>query len=163
MLKYKYYGDNPVLAKLNEAAWRKETAEEKISNTKTNLLNHLIKLLAFKSAKDAGHHFSTIDNQVLKLIFETIQNAEKPKSFTADYISELLMFRNLDFKVKRIVKGFQTGRYSTLPRLYPDEFIIDKLPSIYKKLAEHILAAEIEDDLDTEEVFKSLGIEIPRY
>lgn len=163
MLKYKYYGDNPVLAKLNEAAWRKETAEEKISNTKTNLLNHLIKLLAFKSAKDAGHHFSTIDNQILKPVFETIQNAEKPQVFTADYIVELCMFKNLEFKVKRIVKGFQTGKYSTLPRLYSDEFIIDKLPGIYKKLAEHILAAEIEDDLDTEEVFKSLGIEIPRY
>ena len=163
MLKYKYYGDNPVLAKLNEAAWKKETAEEKISNTKTNLLNHLIKLLAFKSAKDTGHHFSTIDNQILKQVFETIQNAEKPQVFTADYIIELWMFKNLDFKVKRIVKGFQTEKYSTLPRLYSDEFIIDKLPGIYKKLAEHILAAEIEDDLDTEEVFKSLGIEMPRY
>ena len=163
MLKYKYYGDNPVLAKLNEAAWKKETAEEKISNTKTNLLEHLIKLLAFKSAKDAGHHFSTIDNQVLKLIFETIQNAEKPKSLTADYISELLMFQNLDFKVKRIVKKFHTGKYSTLLRLYSDQFIIDKLPSIYKGLAENILTADIEEDLDTESVFESLGIEIPRY
>ena len=163
MLKYKYYGDNPVLAKLNEAAWRKETDEEKISNTKTNLLNHLIKLLAFKSAKDAGHHFSTIDNQILKPVFETIQNAEKPQVFTADYIVELWMFKNLEFKVKRIVKGFQTGKYSTLPRLYSDEFIIDKLPSIYEKLAEHILAVEVKDDLDTESVFDSLGLEIPRY
>lgn len=163
MLKYKYYGDNPVLAKLNEAAWRKETAEEKISNTKTNLLNHLIKLLAFKSEKDTGHHFSTIDNQVLKPVLETIQNTEKPQVFTADYIVELWMFKNLDFKVKRIVKGFHTGKYSTLPRLYSDKFIIDKLPSIYEKLAEHILAADVEDDLDTEFVFDSLGLEIPRY
>ena len=163
MLKYKYYGDNPVLAKLNEAAWKKETAEEKISNTKTNLLNHLIKLLAFKSAKDAGHRFSTIDNQVLKSVLETIQNAEKTQVFTADYIVELWMFKNLDFKVKRIVKGFQTGKYSTLPRLYTDQFIIDKLPSVYKGLAENILAADVEDDLDTEFVFDSLGLEIPRY
>lgn len=163
MLKYKYYGDNPVLARLNEAAWKKETAEEKIINTKTNLLNHLIKLLAFKSAKDAGHHFSTIDNQVLKTVLETIQNAEKPQVFTAGYIVELWMFKNLDFKVKRIIKGFQTGKYSTLPRLYTDKFIIDKLPSIYEKLAEHILAADVEDDLDTESVFDSLELEIPRY
>lgn len=163
MLKYKYYGDNPVLAKLNEAAWRKETAEDKISNTKTNLLEHLIKLLAFKSAKDAGHHFSTIDNQVLKIIFETIQNAEKSRAFTVNRILELMKFQNLDFKVKRMIKKFQTGKYSSLPRLYSDEFIIGKLPDIYQKLAEHILDQEVEDDLDTESVFKSLGIEIPRY
>ena len=144
---------------IQEQSMLKGNAVEVIINNREQLLAHLIKLLAFKSRTDIKHHFTSIDNQFLANIWSAKFKSRKYWKPKESDILDLIMPDEED--IDYYINFMQNGDYSTLLRLYPDDFIKNLLiHDLYPAIVKHIFSVSTKDNLDIESVFNALHIDL---
>jgi len=119
---------------LNEIAFNKKIAEEKIRNSSRPLLLHLIKIIKYEDPKNLNKHINDIDKKWLNPIQDILINNKRVKQ-TVYYkllydepIGDALSI--IDSMVKRELKD-----YHNLPVIFSNYLVMVKIKNIINKVS----------------------------
>lgn len=155
MVEYIGWVDNPTLLKIDEFSRKRGKSMDKFEDLSEQVWKHLIKLLAFRDIRSINHHFSNI-NTWLESMKSQIY---KTGSWIPDK-EELvdLMYKDIfREKTTRQIKVFAKDKYSSLPRLYNDNQVIELLDDIYPLIARDLLGDDI---MFIKDIFEELNIKL---
>ena len=155
MVKYIGWVDNSTLLKIDEFSSKRSSAIGKFEDLSKQVWKHLITLLAFRDVRSINHHFSNI-NTWLEDMKEEISsdNAWNPD---IEELVNTMYTKSRREKTARQIKVFAKDKYSSLPRLYNDNKVIELLDYIYPLIARDLLG---DDVMYIKDIFEELNIRL---